>query len=62
MANATKVSVEAAAEQAVHPLKKNHMFISSKTVDYDNLTAIESVAMSLALVLAITAGVTTALS
>jgi hypothetical protein len=40
----------------VHPLKKNYMIVSTKTVDYDNLTAFEAVSMSLVFVLSITAG------
>ncbi len=56
MANTAKVSVESTVEPQVHPLKKNHMFISSKTVDYDNLNAIEAVSMGLALVLAVIIG------
>ena len=59
MPKTTKVPVveTVSAEPAVHPLKKSYRFISSKHVDYGNLTAIESVAMSLALVLAVTNGV-----
>lgn len=43
-------------EVKVHPLKKSYTLISTKHVDYDNLTAIEAVTMSLALVLSVTIG------
>lgn len=49
---------EPTTDVAVHPLKKSYKFISTKHVDYENLTAMESVTMSLALVLAILAGLT----
>ena len=42
-------------QQAVHPMHKSYMLISTKHVDYNNLTALESVAMSLALFLSVTA-------
>jgi hypothetical protein len=41
-------------QQAVHPMHKSYTLISTKHVDYNNLTAIEAVAMSLALVLSVT--------
>lgn len=49
-------------QEAVHPLKKSYMFISSKHVDYNNLTYLEAASMSLALVLAVTIGVLQAAS
>lgn len=48
--------------QAVHPLQKSYKVISTGHVDYDNLSAFEAVAMSLALVLSVTAGVAINLS
>ncbi len=48
---------QAEAPAAVHPLKKSHTFISTKHVDYDNLSYFEAAAMSFALVLAVTIGV-----
>lgn len=53
MASATPVPVE---EPAVHPLKKSHTFISTKHVDYNNLTYLEAASMSLALVLSVMIG------
>jgi hypothetical protein len=44
-------------EPTVHPLHKSYMLISSKHVDYENITAFEAVSMSLALVLSVTIGV-----
>jgi hypothetical protein len=55
--NNVKTATAVATEETVHPLKKSHMFISSKHVDYDNLTAIEATAMTLALVLSVAIGV-----
>ena len=43
-------------EVKVHPLQKSYKFISTKHVDYDNLSAFESVALSLVLVLSVTVG------
>ena len=40
-------------EASVHPLQKSYKLISTKHVDYNNLTAIEAVAMSMALVFAV---------
>lgn len=60
MNKATVSNVDQAIEPttgAVHPLKKSHMIISSKHVDYDNLTAFEAVTMAMALVLAVASGV-----
>lgn len=48
-----------AVQETVHPLQKSHMFISSKHVDYDQLTAFEAVSMTMVLFLAITAGLAT---
>jgi hypothetical protein len=48
------VSVE---EPKTHFMKKSYTLISSKHVDYDNLTAIEAGAMTLALVLSVSVGV-----
>lgn len=58
-------SVVAEVEEStpqVHPLQKQHMFVSTKAVDYDNLTAFEAVAMSAVFVLAIVAGAVTSLT
>lgn len=41
---------------AVHPLKKSYTLVSTKHVDYDNLTAVEAVTMGLALVLSVSYG------
>ncbi len=43
-------------EASVHPMQKSYTLVSTKHVDYDNLTAIEAVAMSLALVLSVSFG------
>lgn len=43
-------------KKAVHPMQKSYTLISTKNVDYDNLTAIEAVAMSLALLLSVSYG------
>ena len=40
-------------EQTVHPLHKSYTVISTKHVDYDNLSAFEATAMSLALILSV---------
>jgi len=54
--NTAQVPVEAVvATDAVHPLHVSHRFISTRNINLNNLTAFESVAMSLALVLAVTA-------
>lgn len=50
------VPVETPEEAKVHPLQKSYKFISTKHVDYDNLSAFESVALSLVLVLSVTVG------
>jgi|GEM_PF-6729520 len=42
----------ATEQKTVHPLQKSYTLISTKHVDFDNLTAIESVAMAFVLVLA----------
>ena len=47
---------EQTVEKAVHPLQKSYTLISTKHVDYNNLTAFEAVAMSFALILAVTGG------
>ena len=52
----TTTNTQVAEQDAVHPMKKSHMLISSKHVDLENLNAIESVSMTLALVLAVTVG------
>lgn len=44
-------------QAAVHPLNKSYMFVSTKHVDYNNLSYLEAASMSLALVLAVTIGV-----
>ena len=49
--------VAAVEEKPVHFLKKSHMFVSTKHVNFDDLTAFEAGAMSLALVLAVVIGV-----
>jgi hypothetical protein len=43
-------------EQAVHPMKKSYTLVSTKHVDFDNLTAFEAVSMTMALVLAVLIG------
>lgn len=48
--------VQVAEEAKVHPLQKSYKLISSKHLDYDNLDAFESVALSLVLVLSVTVG------
>jgi len=45
------------AAPAVHPLKKSYTFVSTKHVDYENLSYFEAASMSLALVLAVTSAV-----
>lgn len=45
-----------AMEQTVHPMKQSHTFISTAHIDLHNLNVIESVALSLALVLSVTIG------
>jgi hypothetical protein len=54
------IATEAVAEQPevskVHPMKKSYMFISTKHVDYDKLTAFEAVSMTTVMVLAILVG------
>jgi hypothetical protein len=60
MKKATVSNVDQTTEpvaDAVHPLKKSHMVISSKHVDYENLTSFEAVTMSMALVLAVLSGI-----
>ena len=46
-------------EAKVHPLQKSYMFISSKHIDYDSLTAFEAISMTMELFLAVTAGLAT---
>jgi hypothetical protein len=61
----TQVPVEAVAAVAVtpvHPLHKSHRLISSKDVDFNKLTAIESVAMSFALALSVLGGLSMVLN
>ena len=45
-------------EPTVHPLQKSYMFISSRHVEYNNLTALEAVSMTAVLALAVMVGVT----
>jgi len=42
----------ATEQKTVHPLQKSYTVISTKHVDFDNLTAIEATAMAFVLVLA----------
>jgi len=56
MANTANPVVES-VETAEHPMQKSYMFVSSRHVDYDNLTAFESITMSITLGLAVTLGV-----
>jgi hypothetical protein len=49
-------NIAATIEPAVHPLQKSHTLISTKHVDYNNLTAFEAVSMTMALVLAVIIG------
>lgn len=44
-------------QETTHPLMKSYTLVSTKHVDYDNLSTIEAVAMGLALVLSVTFGV-----
>jgi hypothetical protein len=55
MADTTKQAAPAA--DSVHPMKKSYTLISTKHVDYENLSYFEAAAMSLALVMAVTIGV-----
>lgn len=50
----TAVANEAAEK---HPLLKEHYLISKRSVDYENLTALEAGAMALVFLLSITTGV-----
>ncbi len=50
----TSSTTEAAAQ--VHVMKRPITLISTKHIDFENLTAFESVTLSLALMLAVTAG------
>lgn len=47
-----------AAPAKVHPLLKSYKFVSTRHVDYHNLTAFEASAMTAVLVLAVFAGAT----
>ena len=40
-----------------HPLRKAHYLISSRSVNYENLTAFEAAAMALVFLLSVTTGV-----
>ena len=53
----TQTPAAVAEPAAVHPMKKSYTFVSTKHVDYDNLSHLEAATMSLALVLAVTIGV-----
>jgi hypothetical protein len=53
MANKAMAGVGDQVVETVHPLKKSYTFISTKHVDYENLTAFEAVTMSLALFLGV---------
>jgi hypothetical protein len=44
-------------ESPVHFMRKQRMLVSTKTVDYDNLTTFEAVTMSAVFVLAVLVGV-----
>ena len=44
-------------EAKVHPLQKSYMFVSTKHVDYNDLSAFEAISLSAVFVLAITVGV-----
>lgn len=44
-------------ELEAHPLMQSHRLVSTKNVDYNNLTAFEAVSMAAVLILAVTAGV-----
>ena len=57
MKNNVATQAVEAAEQPVHFMKKSRTLISTKNVNYDNLTALEAGAMTLALVLAVSIGV-----
>lgn len=49
-------AVQSAETQKTHPLMKSYMFVSTKHVDYNDLSAFEAISMSLVLVLAATVG------
>jgi len=53
---AQAVEQESAAQEP-HFLHKQHLIVSKKTVDYNNLTAFEAVSMSAVFVLAVLVGV-----
>jgi len=61
--NATpQVQSNEAAQQVKDTLQKSYMFVSTKHVDYNNLSAFESASMSLVMVLAVLIGVLQATS
>jgi len=47
----------ATQETAVHPMLKQHYLVSSKSVNYEDLSAFEAAAMALVFLLAVTTGV-----
>jgi len=51
------MSQETAAETQVHFMKRPITLISTKHVDYENLTHLEAFAMGAAFILSVTAGV-----
>lgn len=54
-----KIESKKVEQVAVHPLKKSHMFVSNRHIDYDKLTAFEAVSMTAVFVLAVTVGALT---
>jgi len=60
---AKKASVEVAEmsnsveETKVHPLQKSYMLVSTKHVDYNDLTAFEAISLTAVFVLAVLVGV-----
>jgi len=61
---AKKATVEVAEmsnsveEQKVHPLQKSYMLVSTKHVDYNDLTAFEAISLTAVFTLAVLVGVT----
>ena len=47
---------EQTVEKQTHPLMKSHMLVSTKHVDYNDLSAFEAVSLSAVLILAVLVG------
>ena len=54
---ATPAVAQESPQEDVHFMRKQRMLISTKAVDYDNLTTFESITMSAVFVLAVLVGV-----